>query len=111
MSSIWNPEGKDAEIPSASDSTPPSPSTAKAPKDISSKISTNNILNVDQRGNQVHVYLTKNVECDTPSSYIQAINSEHSSFWKKAIEKEINNMYEHNVWVIVQKKGEQKRIN
>jgi hypothetical protein len=111
MNSIQNLESEDAEIPSASDSPAPSPSTAKAPKDISSEISTDNILNVDRRGNQVLVYLSENVECDTPTSYIQAINSEHSSFWKKAIEKEINNMYEHDVWVIVQKKSEQKRIN
>jgi hypothetical protein len=83
----------------------------KAPKDISSEISTDNILNVDQRGNQVLVYLTENVKCDTPISYIQAINSENSTFWKKAIEKEITNMYEHDVWVIVKKESNQKRIN
>ncbi|POW21890.1 hypothetical protein PSHT_01837 [Puccinia striiformis] len=85
----------------------------KAPRDISSIISTDNILSVDRRGNSILVYLAEtNVEEeDNPKSYIQAINSSNSSFWKKAIDKEISNMEEHDVWVIVKKNGDQKRIN
>jgi hypothetical protein len=81
---IQNQESENAGIPTGSDSLSPSPTISKAPRDISSEISTNNILNVNQRGNQFLVYLTKNAECDTPSSYIQAINSKHSYFWKKS---------------------------
>lgn len=47
----------------------------RAPKIISSQISTDKILSVDRRGISVIVYLAKNVEKDTPVSYIQAINS------------------------------------
>lgn len=54
---------------------------------------------------------TSNIADNTPASYIQAINSASSTFWKKALEKEITNMYEHDVWVIVQKSGEQNRLN
>ena len=84
---------------------------SKAPNDISSQISTDNILSVDRRGNSIIVYLTKNVECDTPKTYLQAFNSPNSSFWKKAIQKEVSNMYDHNLWAIVKKSGEQSRIN
>ncbi|PLW49320.1 hypothetical protein PCASD_02649 [Puccinia coronata f. sp. avenae] len=90
------------------------PSAPKAPQDISSQISTDNILSVDRRGNSIIVYLTEiteNVANNTPKTYIQAINSPNSSFWKKAIEKEISNMYDHDVWAIVRKSGDQSRIN
>lgn len=65
-------------------------STAR--RDISSQISTDNILSVDLRGNSFIVYLVENIENNTPASYIQAINSASSLFWKKAIDKEITNM-------------------
>ncbi|KNZ51239.1 DEHA2D06061p protein, partial [Puccinia sorghi] len=65
--------------------------TPKAPRDISSQVSTDNILSVDRRRNSVIVYLTKNAVEDIPASYIQTINSTNSSFWKKAIEKEVTN--------------------
>ncbi|PLW04645.1 hypothetical protein PCASD_26527, partial [Puccinia coronata f. sp. avenae] len=77
-----------------------SSSASKAPKNISSQISQDNILSVDRRGNSIIVYLTKNVESNTPKTYIQAINSPDSSFWKKAIQKELSNMYDHDVWAI-----------
>ncbi|KNZ62459.1 uncharacterized protein VP01_12680g1, partial [Puccinia sorghi] len=57
----------------------------KAPKEISSQILTDNILSVNRKGNSVIVYLTENLEDNTPSSYVQAINSTESSFWKKVI--------------------------
>lgn len=57
------------------------------------------------------VFLTENVDCDTPKNYLKALNSPPSLFWKKAIEKEITNMYDHDVWIIVGKKEDQKRIN
>ncbi|KNZ44672.1 putative signal peptide protein [Puccinia sorghi] len=53
------------------------------------------------RGNSVIVYLTENSKENTPVSYIQAINSEDSTFWNKAIEKEILKMYDHDVWIII----------
>ncbi|PLW27599.1 hypothetical protein PCASD_21002 [Puccinia coronata f. sp. avenae] len=83
---------------------------SRGPKEISSDISPDNILLVDRRGNAVVVYLTEQAN-NTPKSYVQAINSPASSFWKKAIEKEISNMYDHDVWIIVQKPGNQKAIN
>ncbi|KNZ51102.1 uncharacterized protein VP01_4094g1 [Puccinia sorghi] len=83
----------------------------KAPKDISSQISTDNILLVDRRGNSVIVYLVENADDNTPQSYIHTINSSSSSFWKKAIKKEISNMYDHDLWMIVKKSQEQNRLN
>ncbi|PLW15082.1 hypothetical protein PCASD_21521 [Puccinia coronata f. sp. avenae] len=102
---------KPTAVPVADETHDQSVPTRVAPKDISSSISTDNILSVDRRGNSIIVYLTENVEDDTPKSYIQAINSANSSFWKKAIEKEVSNMYEHEVWVIVKKQEDQHRIN
>ncbi|PLW34182.1 hypothetical protein PCASD_13301 [Puccinia coronata f. sp. avenae] len=83
----------------------------KAPNDISSQISTDNILSVNRRGNSIIVYLTENVKSNTLKTYLQAINSPNSTFWKKAIQKEVSNMYNHDVWAIVKKSGEQNRIN
>ncbi|KAI7942739.1 hypothetical protein MJO28_012766 [Puccinia striiformis f. sp. tritici] len=85
----------------------------KAPRDINSAISTDNILSVDRRGNTILAYLTESKipEEDNPKSYIQALNSPNSSFWKKAIDKEITNMQDHDVWIIVEKREDQKRIN
>jgi hypothetical protein len=83
----------------------------RAPNNISSQISTDNILSVNRRGNSIIVYLTENIENDTPKTYVQAINSPNSSFWKKAIQKEVSNMYDHDVWAIVKKSGDQSRIN
>ncbi|KAI7951918.1 hypothetical protein MJO28_007602 [Puccinia striiformis f. sp. tritici] len=82
-----------------------------APKDISSAISTDNILSVDRRGNSILVYLAENETDNTPLSYIQALNSANSSFWKKAVEKEITNMESHDVWIIVKKEDGLKCIN
>ncbi|PLW26249.1 hypothetical protein PCANC_26631 [Puccinia coronata f. sp. avenae] len=66
-------------VPVADETHDQSVPTRVAPKDISSSISTDNILSVDRRGNSIIVYLTENVEDDTPKSYIQAINSANSS--------------------------------
>ncbi|KNZ63940.1 hypothetical protein VP01_10822g1, partial [Puccinia sorghi] len=61
--------------------------------------------------NTIMVHLTETKENDTPMTYIQVVTSAQSSFWKKAIEKEVTNMYDHDVWVIVPKSGEQKPLN
>lgn len=82
-----------------------------APHNISSDISTDNILSVDRRGNAIVVYFTQINSEKEPKTYIQAINSPQSSFWKKAIEKEINNMENHDVWCVVKKTPQQKKLN
>ncbi|KAI7951517.1 hypothetical protein MJO28_007201 [Puccinia striiformis f. sp. tritici] len=102
--------GDQSEVQPTKASTPAPEKLAK--HNISSDISTDNILSVNCRGNSILVYLTENVEDNTPKSYmIQAINSADSSFWKKAIDKEVSNMEDHDVWVIVKKDDGQKRIN
>ena len=59
----------------------------KTPKEISSTISPENILTVYRQGNSIIAYLTENVSDNTPTSYVQAINSPDSLFWKEAIKK------------------------
>lgn len=88
-----------------------SPNQSSPPKEINSNISTDNILSVDRRGNSIMVYLTEVNDKDEPATYLEAINSPSSSFWKKAIEKEIDNMESHDVWVVVRKAEGQKMIN
>jgi hypothetical protein len=78
---------------------------------ISSSILTEDILFLDRQENSIIVYLTENFEDNTLKSYIQAINSANSTFWKKAIEKEVLNRYEQDVWVIVKKQEDQHCIN
>ncbi|KNZ52964.1 hypothetical protein VP01_3383g3, partial [Puccinia sorghi] len=65
-----------------------------------SAISNDNIISVDRRGNSFLVHLTETKDNDTPMTYIQAVTLAQSQFWKKAIEKEIHNMHEHDVWII-----------
>ena len=82
----------------------------RAPQEISSRISTDNILNYDRRGNIININLAESYFIE-PKYFHQAINSPESEKWKEAIEKELDNMNDHQVWEVVDKKENDKLLN
>ena len=97
--SVLNPQDIVADFP---ENHPSLNNQVRAPQEISSRISTENILNYDRRGNIININLAESYFVE-PKYYHQAINSSESKHWNEAIKKEIENMKNHEVWEVVEK--------
>ena len=78
--------------------------------EISSTISTRNILNHDRRGNPISLNLVESYFSE-PKYYHQAIHSSESEKWNLAIKKELANMEDHQVWEVREQQPEDKLLN